>query len=55
MLADVVKGAKIPFARLKHILDFLQTKSKRLAVNAIKGHVTAISRRHALVQAGPNA
>ena len=34
---------------LKHVLDVLQAKSETLAVNTIKGYVTAISRRHALV------
>ena len=40
---------------LKHVLDFLQTKSERLAVNTIKGYgiVTAISRRHAMVHGNP--
>ena len=33
----------------KHILDFLQAKSETLAVNTIKGYVTFIAHRHALV------
>ena len=33
---------------LKH-MDFLQAKSEMLAVNTIKGYVTAILHRHALV------
>ena len=33
----------------KQILDFLQLKSEVLAMNTIKGYVTAISCRHALV------
>ena len=38
---------------LKHILDFLQTKSERLAVNTSKGYVTAISCRHAVIRGLP--
>ena len=34
---------------LKHVLDILQTKSETLAVNNIKGYVTTISWRHAIV------
>ena len=35
---------------VKHVLDFLQLKSQVLAVNTMKGYVTAISHRHILVQ-----
>ena len=34
---------------VKHVLDFLQLMSEILAVNYLKGYVTAISRRHAMV------
>ena len=44
LLAGVAKGAKITFTHLSNVLDFLQTKSERLAVNTIKGYVTASSR-----------
>ena len=35
---------------VKHILDFLQLKSKTLAVKTLKGYVTAISRRQSIVR-----
>ena len=38
---------------LKHVLNFLQTKSEMLAVNTKKGYVAAISRRHAIVHSSP--
>ena len=38
---------------LKHILNFLQAKSEALAVNTIKGYLTTISRRHAMVHSSP--
>ena len=38
---------------VKHVLDFLQSKSKVLAVNTMKGYVTGISRRHAVVHGNP--
>jgi len=38
---------------VKHVLDFLQLKSETLSVNTMKGYVTAISRRHSMVQGQP--
>ena len=38
---------------MKHVLDFLQSKSEALAVNTMKGYVTAISHRHAIVHGNP--
>ena len=35
---------------VNHVLDFLQLKSEALSVNTLKGYVTAISCRHAMVQ-----
>ena len=35
---------------VKHVLDFLQLKSETLGVDTLKGYVTAISRRHAMVR-----
>ena len=34
---------------VKHVLDFLQLKSETLAMNTLKGYVTAISHRHTMV------
>ena len=36
-------------ASVKHVLDLLQSKSEALAVNTMKGYMTAISRRQATV------
>ena len=47
------KGENPIRTSLKHVLDFVQTKSERLAVNNIKEYVTAISRRHAMVHGNP--
>ena len=38
---------------LIQVLDFLQGKAETLAVNMIKGYVTAISCRHAIVRGTP--
>ena len=50
LLAGLAKWVKNTICTsLKHILAFLQAKPERLSVNTIKGYVTAISRRHAMV------
>ena len=40
------RGQNSVSTSVKHVLDFLQLKSETLAVNTLKGYVTAISRRH---------